>query len=178
MLLSMIALSGCGSAAIASPRLALMPAAWRTSDPWPELEERDALRRGLRDVRTVDASCEGEDCAREAGRAVDADRVVVTTMASLGETVLARVSVIDLEGEAEEETRQRVIEDASAARVESAMTDLGRSIAEPYLPRGAPWYEEWWPWTIGAVLVLGIGAAIAGGVVAGQRRIDSVIEFP
>lgn len=180
-----LVLSGCGAqATVTAPRMALMPSSWRTRDPWPALDERAMIRRGLGTIETVDAEpgdeiCDDEaECARRAGREADADRVVVTTMASLGETVLARVSVIDLRGDAEEESRQRVIDDASEARVAEAMTDLGRAIAEPYLGRRPQWYEEWWPWTIGAVVLAGVVAAIAGVVVATDDQPDVVVIPP
>jgi hypothetical protein len=178
IVLSTIVLCACGSSAVRAPRFALMPAAWRTRDPWPGLEERAMLRRGLSGLRVDDVEpidgCEDDEasCARRAGG--DADRVIVTTMASLGDTVLARVNVIETRGAAGQETRQRVIEGANEARVRTAMVELGRAIAEPYVR--TPWYEEWWPWTIAGVLVAGVAAAITGAVLATQDNPDWIIE--
>jgi hypothetical protein len=176
-LLALVVIAGCGGAPARSARFALFPASWRTERAGG-VDERAALRSGLSTVpsiTTVDVpSC--EDCA-DAARAAHADRAVATTLASLGGTVLARVSVIDVRGGTREETRQRVVREANDASVRQALFELGRAIAEPYAAEPA-WYETWWPWTAAAAILLGAGVAVAVGVTVGSQNGPDIVVTP
>lgn len=176
-----LSVAACASVPPPHARFGVLPASWRTRDPWPGLDERAALRRGLLarghvsviDVATPAEPCE-EECARRAASALDVDRVVLTTLASLGDTVLARVSVLDVARGTREETRQRVVRGADRGRITAALVELGRALAEPFAEE-TPWYERWWPWTIGAALIAGAVAIGTGAVLGSQPGPDVVV---
>lgn len=188
-----VAAIGCGAArpALTEPtdaRLAVLEVGWQTRDPLPALDARDPLMAGMRTVPSVtvvavdpEPACEAQDaeCARRAGRAVAADRVVVSSMAALGETVLARVSVIDVRAGTREETRQRVVRGVSASRVRAALHELGELVVAPFAPpRETPWFEEAWVWAVGGAVVVGAVVAIALGLGLSGQGPDVVVTPP
>lgn len=186
----MVTAMGCGASRPAAPgiRLAVLEASWQTRDPLPALAARAPLMDGMRTVPTVavtavdpDPACEPGDaeCARRAGRTIAADRVVVTSMAALGETVLARVSVIDVRGGTREETRQRVVRGVNEARVRAALRELGALVVAPFAPPVAtPWYEEAWLWAVGGAVVVSAAVAIVLGVALSNGQGHNIVVTP
>lgn len=187
---------GCGAspptvADATGARLAVLAVGWQTRDPLPSLDAREPLMAGMRTVPSVtvvpiepEPACEADDaeCARRAGRAVRADRVVMSSMAALGETVLARVSVVDVRAGTREETRQRVVRGVrgvSAARVRAALRELGELVVAPYAPaRETPWYEEAWVWGVAGAVVVGAAVAIGLGLGLSSPEGPNVVVTP
>jgi hypothetical protein len=184
--------SGCGgaeprvsdaSAARARARVAVLPSSWATEASVEGVDPSAALARGLTSSEMLDAThgaevaraLEGRDeacaddpeCVRSVGRDLGADRVAALSLAGLGTTVMIRVRLVEVASGAEETSRQAVVQDASAERVDAAIFEVGRALA-PAPPGGAPeprWYQKWWFWTLVAVA---IGGGVATGIVLGR----------
>ena len=187
-MLAALTIGGCGAAAPVRDvsRIAVLPVEWATEDPLPALDERAPLAAGLREASELEvveprAACaEGDsDCVRRVGAEAGADRVLVASMASLGQTALARVTLLDSALGTGEQTRQEVISEVTAARVRAALEALGRDIGAPFAPqRPTPWYEEAWVWTVvGAVVVL-TAASVAIGVAVSEQGAPDVVVVP
>lgn len=189
--LSCVVLAGCATtqAPVSHTRIAVLPVSWQTRDTLPDLEERAPLREGLRSVSTVtvlepdpEPPCDAEDdeCMRRIGRELRADKIVVTTMAALGDTVLVRVSVLDVDRGTRDETRQRVVSNAVERRVREALSALGRQIAEPFAPERSEgeWYEQWWVWALAGTLLAGAAAAAVVGVAVSEQQGPDVVITP
>ncbi|MFK7990782.1 MAG: hypothetical protein AB8I08_32480 [Sandaracinaceae bacterium] len=168
MLTAALITSGCAAAQAPSLRIAVLPVQWATEDPLAS-DERVPLVEGLtatsgQTVLSPDSACADEACAQEAGLAADAERVVLASMAALGETALARVVVLDVELGTQEQTRQEVIPSLAPDTVQARLRALGEAVGEPFAtPRETPWYEEAWLWTtLGAVVVGGVVATVLG----------------
>lgn len=186
VLVSTLAIGGCGASAV-PVRLAVLPVAWQTRDAFEGLDERAPLTRGLASVEAVsvvDVAPEppcGDDaeCARAAARTAGADRAVAASMASLGDTVIARVSVIDVRAGTREETRQRVVQEGTEARVREALVELGAATARGFAPAAAPLWEEAWVWIVGGSALAGAAVAIALAVaLGGSGGPDHVVTPP
>ncbi len=173
--MAMLMASGCGATPRGpSLRIAVLPVQWATEDPLPS-DEREPIVEGLRatsgqTVVTPESQCSEEACAREAGQAADAERVVLTSMAALGQTALARVVVLDVSLGTQEQTRQEVIPSLAPETVRARLLALGEAVGEPFAaPNETPWYEEAWLWTtIGAVVVGGVLAAVLAATLSGD----------
>jgi len=134
------------------------------------------------------ASAQGESCEedlacmRSLGRQVGADMVVVTRLAELGGTLVIEVRMIDVRGGSGEQARQQVIREATGPRIAGALEGMGRELGRPWAPAPEPdlrWYERWWVWAAGAVVVA--GAATATIVIAtgdGQTEPDIIVRPP
>ena len=103
-------------------------------------------------------------------------------LAALGDTVLVRAAMIDRRRGTQAAARQEVIHDATPARVEEALQDLGAALAAPFAPPPppppppivkTPWF---WAAVTGGLAVT--GAAVLAAVLASQRRPDVVITPP
>jgi hypothetical protein len=194
LLLSALALlaSGCGGAeprvsdasrTRAPARVAVLPSTWATEASVEGVDPSAALARGLTKSETLDAvhgadvtrALEGREdtcaddpeCVRSVGRDLGVDRVAALSLAGLGATVMIRVRLVEVESGAEETSRQAVVQDASAERVDGAIFEIGQALA-PAPPSHAPeprWYQRWWFWTLVAVAV---GGGVAAGVVVSR----------
>lgn len=160
----MLMAAGCATSPAPSVHIAVLPVRWATDDPLPA-DEREPLVEGLRatsgqSVSTPESDCAEESCAQHAGQAAEADRVVLASMAALGQTALARVVVLDVELGTREQTRQEVIPTLEPEDVRARLVALGESVGEPFAPHEASaFYEQAWFWTV-------IGVALVGGAVA------------
>lgn len=176
------------------PRVAVAPAEW-ASDDKVEIDVPRVAASALSGARVelielgpalaaagepclADPKCV-EDTAREA----HATQLVRARLAALGGTVLVRLGVTDLETGTRAEERQAVVSSADGARVEDAVRGLVRAVAAPYFPpppapKGTPWYDEWWVWTLIGTAVIGTGAAIGAGVYAAGPGPDVTITPP
>jgi len=179
-----LGICGCGAApgpgpetpaapAAPSVRMAVLPAQWVTPDPKPTAKLTQAVLQGVRSNRGVEAQpasmashptkegipCQDDpDCLRTAGERTQASKVVVTKIAALGGTVLVRMTVVDVKGGTQEQTRQSVSQTAEDAALQRAVRDLAAKLAKPYaLPDpedpSPAWYEQWWVWTLAGAVV-------------------------
>ncbi len=184
-----LGICGCGASPGPAPetpsapsvRMAVLPAQWVTPDPKPTTKLTQAVLQGVRSNRGVDAQaasvaaqpteeaipCQDDpDCLRATGKRTQASKVVVTKIASLGGTVLVRMTVVDVKGGTQEQTRQSVSQSAEDAALQRAVRDLAAQLAKPYAapdPEApAPsWYETWWVWTLaGAVVTTGVAVPL------------------
>ena len=179
--------SACGASA---PRttLAVLPAAWRTADALPTLDERAPLLEALEQSGAVEAraadpepACDAEDseCARAAGHRAGAEHAVLTSLAGLGETVVLRVTVLEVEGGTTEQTHQEVLHSRDEALAREALRALGARVAQPFTDSTA---------SDTLVTVFSVGAAVAvAGVIAlvialaaetGPPNVDHVVVPP
>lgn len=181
--MAMLITSGCGAAPAPSMRIAVLPVQWATEDPLAA-DERTPLVEGLstsgQTVLSPDSTCAEEACAPEAGRAVEAERVVLASMAALGETALARVVVLDVTLGTTEQTRQEVIPSLAPETVRTRLFALGEAVGEPFaLSRETPWYEEAWLWsTVAAVVVGGVVATVLGVTLSQNDGPDFTVVPP
>jgi hypothetical protein len=160
-----------------APRLAVLPALWITPSPQCALDATKAALDGLSDSHAVEpvraelppaapgaapspACQEDPGCVRRAGAASRAQKAIVIKLAELGDTVLTRISLVDVEGGTHELTRQQAVraQPALVAQAVRSMTlELGRSLGpEPTAPSPA-WYERWWVWA-------GVGVVVASAI--------------
>jgi hypothetical protein len=176
-----LGICGCGAApgpgpetpAAPSVRMAVLPAQWVTPDPKPTTKLTQAVLQGVRSNRGVEARpasevsrpteeaipCQDDpECLRATGERAQASKVVVTKIAALGGTVLVRMTVVDVKGGTQEQTRQSVSQTAEEAALQQAVRDLAAKLAKPYaLPDpvepSPSWYEKWWVWTVAGAVV-------------------------
>ncbi len=179
-----LGICGCGAAPGPGPetpaapsapsvRMAVLPAQWVTPDPKPTAKLTQAVLQGVRSNRGVEAQpasvashptkegipCQDDpDCLRTTGERTQASKVVVTKIAALGGTVLVRMTVVDVKGGTQEQTRQSVSQTAEDAALQQAVRDLAAKLAKPYaLPDpeepSPSWYEQWWVWTLAGAVV-------------------------
>lgn len=178
-----------------SASIAIGPAEWATEDSLL-VDVHGAMVRGFRGARVeaVDTRAEMErrgeacaaapDCADEVARALGAEKVVHIKLATLGGTVLVRISVIDVASGTRNEERQEVVSEATPERVNEAITALARGIADPYRPppptppKPTAWYEEWWVWTLVGAAVVGTGVGVGVGVATQEEGPDVVVTPP
>ncbi len=119
-----------------------------------------------------------------AGAHERAEKAVVTRLAELGDTVLVRVSLVDVRAGTQEQVRQEVVRGASAARVAAAIERLGGDLARPFAPArdesGGAWYSSWAFWTVAGLLVAAAGTTATVLVVTqdGGRQPDGTITPP
>jgi hypothetical protein len=179
--------AGCGGAgnrvssgveARARARVAVLPSAWVTETPMSDVEPSASLARGLSLDGTmevvhgaeVEAALDGREadcadvpeCVRAVGELLSVDAVAALRLAGLGTTVMVNVRLVDVTRSAAETTRQTVVEDATAARLEALVRAIGQDLApdrEPAELAAEPWYQKWWVWTL-------VGLALAGGASA------------
>lgn len=175
-------------------RIAVLPPVWVAGGTTIELDAAAAVGRGFGRYPSVrartaslgerDAAECAEDlsCVREVGAHERAAKAVVTRLAELGETVVVRVSMIDVEGGTQEEARQEVVRNANAARVGAALERLARELGRPFAPPEPPpdaWYERWEVWAGGGVLVAaGVTATVLVVSGGGGRGPDGTITPP
>jgi hypothetical protein len=151
--------------------MAVLPAQWVTPDPKPTTKLTEAVLQGVRSNRGVDAqpasaashptkegiACQDDpDCLRTTGERTQASKIVVTKIAALGGTVLVRMTVVDVKGGTQEQTRQSVSQTAEDAALQHAVRDLAAKLAKPYAlpdPVETSWYEKWWVWTLAGAVV-------------------------
>jgi hypothetical protein len=176
-----LGICGCGAAngpepqapSAPSVRMAILPAQWVTPDPKPTSELTQAVLQGVRSNRGVEAqaasvpsgpaqeaiACQDDpECLRTTGERTQAAKVVVTKIASLGGTVLVRMTVVDVKGGTQEQTRQSVSQTSENAALQQVVRDLAAQLAKPYaLPAPeeptSSWYEKWWVWTLAGAVV-------------------------
>ncbi len=198
----MIAL-GCGAsqprpndARAARASIAVLPTVWATSDPSLRVDGARAIEHGLGGVRglsvvdaqrvrrrlgSAPASCpEDVACLRSVGRQLGADWVVVVKLAELGHTVLARTRMVDVLGGTQEQSVQRVVHDATAARVAAVLSAMANDLGAPLVPRPpTAWYAHPWLWVAGGAVL--VGAAVVVAVLAirgGQTPPDAIVTPP
>lgn len=190
-------LCACASTGAGTPtRVAVTPPAWATATPVdadttgvlvralsgrPGLDLDDP-RRAADALALRGAACVADlPCVREVGRGLEVDEVVLLRLARLGDTVLVRMTLVDVAGAMREDTRQEVVQGATAERVERSVgrlaADLARSVAPDPSERLA---RRWWVWTLSgtalvAVTVLTAWAATRGD---GGNGPDVVITPP
>ncbi|MGE0792034.1 MAG: hypothetical protein AB7S26_40545 [Sandaracinaceae bacterium] len=180
--LALAILGAVGCASGPRPRVAILPVVWRTRDPLTSLDERapfaDAMRRTEAvDARDAERACEADDadCAREVGREAGAQHVVTLSMAALGETVLARASMIDLEGGTASMTQQRVVQSYDEAQVRRALSELGTSFADPFRGDDTPAIVGV---TVGVSAALAVAAIALGVALAPSDGPDQTVRPP
>src|SRR5688500_11598969 len=108
-------------------RIAVLPAVWVAGGTGLPVDARRARARGLEaeggvSVRTAEIESTGERdaascaedlaCVREVGASVRAAKALVTRLAELGDTVVVRVSLVDVGGGTQETARQEVVREA------------------------------------------------------------------
>ena len=179
--------------------VAVLPAAWATDSPPTSVDSARVARaidraRGVRTVASArlsaalgeeDTGC-GADvaCARRVGERVGATHVVSVELAELGGTVLVRASVVDVGAGTRASTRQEVVRDASATRIEAALGRIGADIARaweaPDEPAREPrWYQRGGVWAaVAGVAVAGAAAAAIVAVATGSSQGPDTIVTP
>lgn len=160
-----------------SPPIAVLPAVWVTPDPSSTEALTGAAVEGLRQTPGVraervrvpvrqhdDSACHDDiACMRAASRKAKAARVLVTKLAGLGDTVLVRMSLFDVSGGTNEQTRQSVVRTSDDASIRAAVRTLAHEMGKPFGKPRSPeppeesWYEQWWVWA-------GAGAIVSAGV--------------
>ena len=159
-------------------RVAVLPSQWATETPMPGTDPSASLAAGLQAEGTmeaahgppVEAALQGRDgdcaedpeCVRAVGEQLSVHRLAALRLAGLGNTVMVRVRLVEVASGAAETARQSVIQNATAARVDSALRAIGRELApapERQVAEPRRWYESWWLWTL-------VGVAAVGGAVA------------
>jgi hypothetical protein len=184
LIVALLCAAGCGGTLQQQPRFGVLEASWGTTSA---IEDSNTSReivagmreQGLSEARALDAEPCNDDveCLRSTGESYGVERLVAPSLLALGTTVLLRASVIDVALGTRTQTRQEVIADASAARIDAAARALGIELARPHVPAAeTPWYEQWWPWTIAGALVAGAAVAIAVGVLATGQGPDVVVR--
>ncbi len=194
----LVASIGCGGASptAASPRptalirFAIVAPSWATEPAVADVDARALLESsqeggGVRSELVADDSgCASEPACLQSLSGRRFDKLITVRLAALGETVLVRGVLVDVASGTQDETRQVVVSEASSARLEAALGELGHAFAKPYLPpppspaRQVPAYETWWFWTAIAASVAVSGAVVTGAVVATQPQPDVVITPP
>lgn len=180
-----------------APSIAIAPADWATADSLA-VDVHGAIVLGFDGARieAVDPRAEMErrgeacsldpDCAQDVARTLGAEKVVRTKLATLGGTVLVRVSVVDVTSGTRDEERQEVVNEATPERVSAAITLIAKNIAEPYRPAPPPpappeqaaWFEQWWVWTLVGAAVVGTGVGVGAAVVTQEEGPDVVVTPP
>jgi hypothetical protein len=127
----------------------------------PSLEVADSAR--TRESAEREAGCEDDlSCVRRVGRSLSASKILVIKVAELGTTALARASLLDVAGGAQEQVREKLVERAAPAAIEAAVIDLGSALARPLGPAEPAPSGRSWTWVVagGAVLLAGIAGAL------------------
>lgn len=174
----------------ASVRFAVVAPTWATEPVIPDvnaaaLVESTQAGGGVFSEAVADEpGCAADPPCLQSLAARRFDKVVTVRLAALGETVLVRGAVSDVASGTQDETRQVVVNGASADSIDAALRELGRAFAKPYLPPPpapppeTPAYETWWFWTALGASVAVSGAVVTGVVVATQPQPDVVITPP
>jgi hypothetical protein len=180
---------------VPSARIAVAPPEWATEETL-DVHVSAAITKGFAGARVevLDPrpamAARGEACAADPtcvqgiARDLRADKLLKTRLATLGGTVLVRVGLVDVATGTRAEERQEVVNEASAQRVEAALTQLARGLARPYTPPPpappppARWYESWWVWTLIGAAAVGGGVAIGAAALAQDPGPDVVITPP
>jgi hypothetical protein len=85
--------------------------------------------------------------------------------------------LVDVEHGTKEQTLQRAIHGVSREKIRSAVEELAVEAAAPFAP-SAPWYQEWWLWTlVGAAAIAGTTSAVLLTRGGGEEP-DLTIRFP
>ncbi|MCA9664147.1 MAG: hypothetical protein KC503_01120 [Myxococcales bacterium] len=115
-------------------------------------------------------------CAREAGRALGVDEVLLGGAAALGPTTMIKLRLLDVaEGAVEGPLEQSARGRRRSARAAAALT-------RQLLPRlrarssATPWYRRWWVWTIAVAVVA--GAVAIPVTVAATRDGPREVQLP
>lgn len=180
-------------------RVVVFPEHWLTLTPSIDVDAAAAASVGLTEsggvevqdrtttagaVAAGDGECSEEpECVRAIGRELDVERAVVIGLAELGDTVLVRVSVMDVVGGTREHTRQEVVHEATAQAVEAAISRIARELGQTYAPQRETerrWYQRWWVWTIVGVALAGgaVGAIVGTTVVDDEPQPDVTVTLP
>lgn len=186
-------------ARVAAPvRIAVLPPVWVAGGSTLSVNAESAVMRGLGAQGGVAAQRTSADalgersaaqcaedlaCVCEVGARERVAKAVVTRLAQLGDTVVVRIALVDVRGGTQEQVRQEVVRDATAARVSAAIERVGRELARPFAPSREPqrgaWYTSWPFWT--GVAVLAAAGATATILVVTQdngRQPDGTITPP
>ena len=172
-------------------RIALPSPEWATSTRPLELESvmREALESNGGGVveskervasffAKESATCTDEPaCIRRVGGALAVHKVVLVKLAELAGTVVVHGRMVDVAGNAPEETLQEVVRAATPERIAEVVRSMGISFAKPFEPPPA-WYERWWVWTIAAAVIAGAFTAIGFTLLSGEPGPDLTITPP
>jgi hypothetical protein len=172
--------------------VAVLPALWITPGGRDVSAATSAAADGLRATSGVSAAvavvpesrvdedaqpCHEEPaCVRRVGGELHARKAVVIKLAELGGTVLARVTLVDVEAGTQEQTRQTVVNSTDTTRVAQAVRAMAMELSRPFGPPPSPaprplsWYERWWVWAGGGGIAV---SAIVIPLVVLRTRSDS-----
>ncbi len=173
--------------------VAIFPQEWMTANENVSVDARGAMFEGLSEADALtlhtaantddalasepDHCTEELDCVRRVGGRLGASRAILIRLGELGDTVLVRATIVDVERGTEEETRQEVIQSATTASIEAAVSEMAAAIGARFSPV-RPWYRHWWPWTIITAVMVGVGTTVILTLPDGQSDPDAVIRPP
>lgn len=161
--ISLLGLTAC----VSKPQLraAILSTQWTTAAvPGVEAERvvhRTLNSRGMSNVKTANPSVDRPGCyddlacLRDLGSRLLVDKLVVIKLAALGETVVARLAIVDVARGQQEGTLQEVVHAADTRRVEQAVARLSTDLTQRWAPRRTKWFERWWVWAAGGVALAG-----------------------
>lgn len=179
----------------ASATVTVLEPLWMTGEQPLKVPPKQGVERALASLRGVrvapsktparpeGSACQQDTaCIRAVGREAKADKVMVLSLAELGDTVLLKLSVVEARGTNKEQAFQRV---SKTAKVEAALAELTREAAKPFTqpePKREPsWYERWWVWAGAAAVAAGATVVIlltTGDDSPAQHEPDIVITPP
>ena len=120
------------------------------------------LNRTVKEVaelaKSLNAKCHEENtCLHELGRKLEVTRLLLFRSGRLGETLILRLALFNVETSTRQGNWQEVLNSPSPPQVERSLDKLIAAFAPRPLPPPRPWYRHWWVWT-----------AVTGVVVAGS----------
>lgn len=117
------------------------------------------------------------ECLSELGKQLKADKLLRLRVGRLGDTVVVRLKVFDVQRGAYQGSWQEVLRQQTDEALTSALKRMIISFA-PLPPAPRPWYSRWWIWAAA-------GTVVAGGVTAAllatqdsEREPDWTIILP
>lgn len=115
---------------------------------------------------------EDPECLHDLGENLGVNYLLILRLAELGETVILRLSLTDIDSGARSETRQEVLSNVTNETVIERIRAFAAEFQARYFPdngedRVGPWYRRWWFWTI--VGGVAVGSSVGIGLGLGLR---------
>jgi hypothetical protein len=122
-------------------------------------------------------------CVQRVGRRVAADKALVVRLGALGDTVVVRLALVDVDAGTQEEARQQVVRSAEPGRVEAALRRLAREVGVRFAPRAATpaprWYGHWAFWAgVGTTVAVAAGTGVWLATRPEETEPEHVIDPP
>jgi hypothetical protein len=126
--------------------------------------------------RTQDCA-EQMECLSALGKQLRADKLLRLRVGRLGDTVVVRLKVFDVQRGAYQGSWQEVLRQETDQALAGALERMVTSFA-PRPPAPRPWYSRWWVWTAAGTVVAGAVTAVLLATRDSEPEPDWTIILP